>query len=154
MAELFRKPDLRDVTPASPLASLVGKRRITKDDVAALRASDLAMGLRDRSEAELLIAIEQGRSEKCRAWGDLLVELLTDFVVWDQRPSGTLTEDTAAWLSDQVGECPTPACLALLVAVTDEAEVLPAWFLPAVRLRASKAFGRQAGDPPRVAAAA
>ena len=154
MAELYRKSVLRDAAPVSPLAALVGKRRITKEDVTALRASDLATGLRDRAEAELMFAIERGRTETCRAWGDLLVELVTDFVVWDQRPSGTLTEEAASWLSDQVGECPTPACLALLVAVTDEAADLPAWFLPAVRLRASKAFGRQAGDAARVAAAA
>ncbi|MBE7220778.1 MAG: hypothetical protein INR64_20105 [Caulobacteraceae bacterium] len=154
MAELLRKHDARDAAPASPLAALAGKRRITKDDVAALRASDLAMGLRDRAEAELMFAIERSRTETCRAWGDLLVELVTDFVVWDQRPSGTLTEDTAYWLSDQVGECPTPACLALLVAVTDEAADLPAWFLPAVRLRASKAFGRQTGQAAQVSAAA
>ncbi|MBE7220014.1 MAG: hypothetical protein INR64_16210 [Caulobacteraceae bacterium] len=154
MAKLFRKTEPCGAAPESPLAALVGKRRITKDDVAALRASDLVMGLRDRAEAELIFAIERGRGEKCRAWGDLLVELVTDFVVWDQRPSGTLTEETAAWLSDQVGEVPSPACLALLVAVTDEAEDIPAWFLPAVRLRASKAFGRRADETTRDAAAA
>lgn len=148
MAKPVRESERCTVAPASPLADLVGKRRITKDDVAALRASDLAVGLRDRAEAELIFAIEHGRAETCRAWGDLLVELLTDFVVWDQRPSGTLTEDTATWLSDQVGDTPTPACLALLVAVADEAEDIPAWFLPAVRLRASKAFGRGAGAVP------
>ncbi|MDX7952276.1 hypothetical protein P7D22_13945 [Lichenihabitans sp. Uapishka_5] len=144
MAKLSPKSVLRDTFPASPLDAVLGKRKITKEDVAALRRSDLGLGLRSRAEAEAMLAIERGRGEKCRAWGDLLVELLSDFVVWDQRPSGILTEDTATWLSDQVGETPTPACLALLMAVMDDAETVPAWFVPAVRLRASKVFGRQA----------
>ena len=146
MAKQSEKTDLRDTLPESPLTGLLGKRHVTKDDVAALRGSDMALGLRSRAEAEMMFAIERGRGEKCRAWGEFLVETLTDFVVWDQRPSGTLTEETALWLADQVDETPTPACLALLVAVTDEAEVVPAWFVPAVRLRASKVFGQKSRE--------
>ena len=146
MARLSRKPDLHDVLAESPLTALVGKRHITRDDVAALRGTDVGFGIRSMAEAEIMFAIERGRGEKCRAWGDFLVEALIDFVVWDQRPSGVLSEDAAVWLSDQVGETPTPACLALLVAILDEVETVPDWFVPAVRLRATKVFGRRARE--------
>lgn len=152
MAKLSREPAPRDTLPESPLAALLGKRHITRDDVTALRTSDVALGLRSRAEAEMMFAIDRSRGEKCRAWGEFLVEALTDFVVWDQRPIGVLTEDMALWLSDQVGETPTPAGLALLVAITDEAEVVPAWFVSAIRIRASKVFGRRTREALRQAA--
>lgn len=146
MARLSGHPDLHDVLAESPLTALVGKRHITREDVAALRGTDVAFGLRSAAEAEMVFAIERQRGDKCRAWGEFLVEALTDYVVWDQRPSGVLTEDAALWLSDKVGETPTPACLALLVAILDEVETVPAWFVPAVRLRATKVFGRRARE--------
>ena len=146
MVMLSQKPDLVDIGIDGPLAALVGKRSITREDVALLRSSDVAFGIRSRAEAEMMFAIERQRGDRCRAWGEFLVEALTDFAVWDQRPSGVLTEEAALWLSDQVGEKPTPACLALLVAVLDEVETVPAWFVPAVRVRATKVFGRRARE--------
>ncbi len=146
MSKLSRKSGLRDTSTASPLAALIGRRKITKTDVASLRASEIGLGLRSRTEAEMMFAIERSSAEKCRGWSEFMVEVLTDFVVWDQRPSGTLTEETALWLSDQVGEVPTPASLALLVAILDEAETIPPWLTSAVRLRASKLFGNEAGN--------
>ncbi|MCW6507194.1 hypothetical protein [Lichenifustis flavocetrariae] len=140
-------PKLSPEEPIPPEASdrllrrLLKKSTVSKADVAALRASELGLGVRSVAEAEMLFAIERKRSEKCREWGDLLVEFVADFAIWGERPTGTLSESRALWLSDQVGELPSPACLALLIAVIDDAQDLPAWFVPAVRVRASKVFG-------------
>lgn len=135
-----------------PLIALRAKTIIDKSDVAALRDGELAFGLVALEQAEAMLAFEMSAARKCREWGDLLVESLVDFVVWGERPTGVLTDRQATWLCAQIGDAPTPACLALLIAVLEEATTIPNWFASAVRMRASKAFGDDVWRSGRVAA--
>jgi hypothetical protein len=146
-------PDLRSASEStSVLTALSTRSSITASDVAALRRTELSSGIGAQADAELMIAIERGRAAKCREWGDLLVESLVDYIVWAERPTGVLTDDQAAWLCEHLGETPSPASLAVLIAVLEEAGTVPHWFGAAVRLRASRVFGSDAWMPRQKAA--
>ena len=137
--------------PALALMRLLGKRQVTPAHVAALRASELGLGVRTVAQAEAMFTLERDVAT-CRAWGDFLVETMLDYLVWDERPAGCLSEARARWLCDQVGESPSPACMALLIAVLDEAADVPAWFPQAVQVRARMVFAQSATAPSSVAA--
>ena len=123
------------------LQRLRGNSRISPAQVAVLWASELGVGLRSLAEAEALFAVERGTADTCRAWGDFFVETLLDFLIWDESPSGHLTEMRADWLCREVGDRPTAACMALLVAIVDDASSVPDWFPDAVTARARAMFG-------------
>lgn len=135
------------------LADLLRRRRITPAHVARLRASEAGFGLRSLADAETMLAIERNGGTKCREWGDFFVEAMLDFLVWDEHPAGRLTADRATWLGDQVGDRPTPACMALLVGILDEAHEVPSGFHEAVRLRAARVFPRGQATSDTLAAA-
>jgi hypothetical protein len=73
--------------------------RISFGDVKRLQRDILPDGISSREEAELLLNLEQTVSRADRAFGDWLVAMLVDFVVWGLRPTGTVDVDTAAWLA-------------------------------------------------------
>ena len=137
--------------PAPVLARLLNKRKVTAADVAALRASELGVGVRTAAEAETLFAIDHGAAT-CREWGEFLIETMLDFLIWDDRPVGRLTESRARWLCAHAGERPTPACMALLIAILDDGADVPTWFPQAVQVRARNVFPRVASTPSHAAA--
>ena len=73
--------------------------RISFGDVKRLQRDILPDGISSREEAELLLtlALTVGRAD--RAFGDWLVAVMVDFVVWGLRPTGTVDVETAVWLA-------------------------------------------------------
>ncbi len=92
-----------------------------------------------RDEADALFEIERTRPD-CPEWSEFFVDTILDYLLWQQRPSAMLNEPKAEWLMGQVDRPCTLAAFALLVAVLEEAQRTPGWFLAAVRGRASKGW--------------
>src|SRR4051794_391990 len=75
------------------------KKRISFGDVQRLQRDILPGGLRSREEAELLTDLDRGVARVDPAWSRFLIATLMDFVVWAERPTGIVEEDTARWLA-------------------------------------------------------
>ena len=73
--------------------------RISFGDVKRLKRDILPDGISSREEAELLLILAQSVGRTDRAFGDWLVAMTVDFVVWGLRPTGTVDAETAAWLT-------------------------------------------------------
>ena len=73
--------------------------RISFGDVKRLQRDILPDGIASRDEAELLLILEQSMGRTDRTFGDWLVAIMVDFVVWGMRPTGTVDAEAAAWLS-------------------------------------------------------
>jgi hypothetical protein len=121
--------------------------RITPADVRQLRFRQFPLGLPGRADAEALFALDRALLDKSADWGDLVSELLSDHLVWGERPTGTLTHDGANWILSEVDRQPTSAGLATLVALMDEAASAPSWFSAAVRRRVAEDWRHTAGRP-------
>jgi hypothetical protein len=126
----------RQQSPA--FAALLARDSLDFRDLAALRrvvAGDHCLSL---AEAEALFAFEASSVPKCSGWIAFFVETLTDFVVWERRPTGVLEAEQAHWLLGQAETTGTLGALAVLVNVLAEAERVPGWFVAAVRGRAAR----------------
>ncbi len=73
--------------------------RISFGDVKRLQRDILPDGISSREEAELLLTLAQTVGRADRAFGDWLVAVMVDFVVWGLRPTGAVDADTAVWLT-------------------------------------------------------
>jgi hypothetical protein len=74
------------------------KNRISFGDVQRLQRNILPGGIGSREEAELLIDLDRDVARADAAWSGFLIATLVDFVVWAERPTGIVDEDTARWL--------------------------------------------------------
>jgi len=74
------------------------KNRISFGDVQRLQRNILPGGIGSREEAELLIDLDRDVARADAAWSGFLIATLADFVVWAERPTGIVDEDTARWL--------------------------------------------------------
>lgn len=122
----------------SIISAMIVGRKVTAMDVAWLRREVFADGLVTREAAEELFAVERADIEKAPEWTDFFVEIVTDYALWQARPTGALNETQAEWLLDQADSCATINTLATLVNVLGEAHRAPRWFLAAVRARAQR----------------
>jgi len=75
------------------------KDRISFGDVQRLQRTILPIGVASREEAELLIELDRRVETSDDTWGRCLVAMIVEFVVWSERPTGVVDEDTARWLS-------------------------------------------------------
>jgi hypothetical protein len=78
---------------------LRAKNRITFADVQRLRRDVLPDGITSREDTELLISLDRDVSRSNSEWERWLVTMVVDFVVWTERPTGVVHEDTALWLA-------------------------------------------------------
>jgi hypothetical protein len=84
----------------SDFASKVrSKNRISFGDVQRLQRNVLPDGIGSREDAELLIDLDREMARTDRAWERWLVATIVDFVVWAERPTGVVDENTAIWLA-------------------------------------------------------
>ena len=84
----------------SDFASKVrSKNRISFGDVQRLQRNVLPDGIGSRADAELLIELDRETARTDRAWERWLVATIVDFVVWAERPTGVVDENTANWLA-------------------------------------------------------
>ena len=86
-------------------------KHIAPDDVKVLLRSVLEDGLISREEAETLLALDR-TFDAHESWGDALVTLVVDYVVWGARPTGSVTPRMHVGLpprSSSTGR-PRPGC--------------------------------------------
>ncbi len=99
-------------------------KSITESDVKLLTCDVLPHDLMSRDQADLLIALDRAVPRQCPLWGDTLVALVVDFVVWVSRPTGFVEAASARWLVGSLGANGGPTHNALRIAceVVREAE--------------------------------
>jgi hypothetical protein len=102
------------------------RNRITYGDVQRLKRDVLPEGIESREEAELLLDLDRGIDRIDGSWTSWLVAMFVDFVVWGERPTGVVTDDTAEWLASALAVPemrPTKTGRLIARAVNEEAEV-------------------------------
>jgi hypothetical protein len=119
------------------ISAMILGRRMTAQDVAWLRREVFADGEVTREAADELFAVARARMNNAPEWTELFVELVTDYVVWQARPTGIVTDEQAEWLIERADACKSVEALAALVNVLAEAHRAPKWFVAAVRARAA-----------------
>ena len=82
----------------APVAGLPSKNRVTAEDVTMLRREVFSDGVVTRGEAEALFALDATARDKCQEWPVFFVEAVTDYIVHQEKPSGYISEENAAWL--------------------------------------------------------
>jgi hypothetical protein len=122
------------------ISSLIHGREVTGLDVAWLRREVFADGEVSRDAAEELFAVERSDAAKAAPWTEFFVELITEHVVWQSRPTGVVDEAQAAWLIGQADAAASAGALAALVNVLAESHRAPQWFIEAVRARATRGW--------------
>ena len=90
--------------------------------------------------ADELFEVERAGVAKSREWTELFVEMITEHVVWQSRPTGVVERAQAEWLIERANACASVNALAALVNVLGEAHRAPRWFLAAVRARAARGW--------------
>ncbi len=114
---------------AAPVAGLTAKNRIQSEDVKMLRSEVFADGVVSRSEAEALFALDASCRDKCSEWSDFFCEAIADFIVHQEKPSGYISEENAAWLVRSIsrdGKVDTATELELLINALEAARAAPA----------------------------
>ena len=119
----------------SIISAMILGRKVTAMDVAWLRREVFADGAVSREAADELFLVERAGVAQTPAWTELFVELITEHVVWQSRPTGIVDEKQAEWLIERADSCASVNALAALVNVLGEAHRAPRWFLDAVRAR-------------------
>ena len=119
------------------ISAMILGRRVTAQDVAWLRREVFAEGDVTREIADELFEVARARMNNAPEWTELFVELITDHVVWQARPTGVVSDAQAEWLIQKADDCQTVEALAALVNVLAEAHRAPQWFIDAVRARAA-----------------
>jgi hypothetical protein len=110
------------------VADLTARRRITEEDVTALRRLVFGEVHVTPGEAEVLIALDETVDHAPLAWSQLFVEALTDFLVHQEEPRGYVSEANADWLRQRIardGAVKTHSELELLVNVLEKAKSVP-----------------------------
>ena len=124
----------------SIITAMILGRKVTAMDVAWLRREVFAGGEVSRETADELFEVERAGIAKSPEWTDLFVEMITEHVVWQARPTGVVDDAKAEWLLARADECASVEAMAALVNVLAEAHRVPQWFLAAVRARAGQGW--------------
>jgi len=119
------------------ISAMILGRKVTAQDVAWLRREVFADGEVTRETADELFEVARARMNNAPEWTELFVELITDYVVWQARPTGAVSDAQAEWLIRRADECKSVDALAALVNVLGEAHRAPQWFVDAVKARAN-----------------
>lgn len=111
-----------------PVAEIMARGSIRREDVAWLRAAWLDDGTIDAAEAAKLIALHHACPVQDPSWPLLLVEAVTEHIVEQAAPEGYVNSVNARWLLSQIapeGRIATKAGLDLVVNVLDKARWSP-----------------------------
>jgi hypothetical protein len=132
----------------SEFASKVrAKNRISFGDVRRLQRDYLADGIGSREDLELLIGLDREIARVDSAWERWLVTMAVDFVVWVERPTGVVSEETAEWLASTLrgeGECLTKTGRLIAREVAQEAAAFENEALAILALATAKGNVRSA----------
>ena len=138
-------------TSRTMISALIHGRKVTAQDVQWLRREVFAEGEVTRETADELFAVARSGLDTAAEWTELFVELVTDHVVWQARPTGVVSDEQAEWMIDRADACRSVEALAALVNVLAEAHRAPGWFVAAVRARAAQWPAAQAALKARAA---
>ena len=122
------------------ITALIHGRKVSALDVAWLRREVFAEGTVSREAADELFAVERAGLANAPEWTEFFVEKIAEHVVQQAQPAGIVGEAEAKWLIGRADECASANALATLAAVLAEARRAPAWFLKAVRARATRGW--------------
>lgn len=106
-------------------------------ELAKLREYFTAVAPMTRTEAEALFELDRTVADKHDEWTSFFVETITDYIVWQSRPTGLVNGAQAEWLLAHADEGRTLNAFAILVNVLAEADRVPAWLPAAVHGRAA-----------------
>ena len=148
-----RTASLAQIDRTALITRLTRRGRVADHDVAALRRMVEETGSVNRQEADALFAVEIAVVDKADAWTGFLIETITDHVVWQSRPTGVLAGPQAEWLLEAADRCDGPTGIGILANVLAEAHRAPAWFVAAVRARATRTLGADWAQVPTASAA-
>ena len=126
---------LLDVMRDSITAASVGVEQVRQ--LHRSFAGDTAL---TRAEAEVLFCLDAAIADKCPEWTAFLVETITDYAVWQSRPTGVLSDELAEWLLVKADHSENISALAVLVNIVSEAGHVPGWFVAAVRGRIARGW--------------
>jgi hypothetical protein len=119
----------------SIVSALAHRSGVSPMDVTWLRREVFADGEVTRDMADELFSVERSNVEKCPEWTEFVVEMITEHVVWQSRPTGVVNESQAEWLIARTDECRSIGALAALVNVLTEAHRVPQWLAGAAHAR-------------------
>jgi hypothetical protein len=121
----------------SLIDSIKAGASIGQAELSQLREYFSAVAPITRTEAEALFELDRTIADKHDDWTSYFVETITDYIVWQSRPTGLINGAQAEWLLAQADEGRTLNAFALLVNVLAEADRVPAWLPAAVHGRAA-----------------
>lgn len=110
------------------VASLSAKRTITADDTLGIRRVVWTDGTITPDEADQIMALNAACDRRSREWMDFFVEVMVDYVVRQQEPTGYVDDAKAAWLMaaiDRDGRVDSLSELELLVKLMETADSVP-----------------------------
>jgi hypothetical protein len=81
---------------------IAARGAITAQDVLHLRQGVFKDGIVDREEAEAVFRLDQAVKTKDPSWTQFYVDALTDYFVWQAKPSGYVGEEQARLLIDNI----------------------------------------------------
>ncbi len=116
------------VLDAISAAEICARGTIGEAEVSELRRAFYEDGKIDAAEAAALCALNRKCTTQDPSWVDCFVEMLTDYVVTQDKPHGYVTAENAEWLATQIatdGRIGTKTELELLVNVLDKARWSP-----------------------------
>lgn len=140
MAELMLEPRI---------AAIANRNRITADDVLYLRGTVYKDGMSSRGEVENLFALDGAVNDKAAEWPVFLIEATSDYVVYQEKPEGYLSEDNAAWLQRLItrdGHVDRSSELELVIRVMESSRMVPAEFNDFVLSQIRHAVGDPSGS--------
>jgi hypothetical protein len=83
-------------------------------------------GLVSRDEVEALFTMDRYGFVSGDEWFAFAVQCVSDYIIWEARPTGHVTEQDADWMIGLVGDRPTAFGRAILFSLVREAETVPA----------------------------
>ena len=99
------------------ISALIHGMRVSALDICWLRREVFADGDVSREAADELFAVERSKAVKAPEWTAFFVEMITEHVVWQSRPTGIVNEAQAEWLIARADESRSLDALAVLVNV-------------------------------------
>jgi sulfur relay (sulfurtransferase) DsrF/TusC family protein len=90
-----------------------------------------------REALQALFAVQAAQTAPSEEWTAFFIETASAQLIWDERPTGVLTEADARWLLERFDDAPSMEVLGLLARVLEEAHQVPRSFPAEVRERAA-----------------
>ncbi|MEZ5781692.1 MAG: hypothetical protein R3D70_08675 [Rhizobiaceae bacterium] len=110
------------------IAQIATTKKITPDDVLALRRIVYGDGVSSRPEVEALFALDRACPDRCDEWVEFLIETVTDYIVHQEAPRGHISSDNASWLVSLIsdnGVVDSLSELEMLIKVLEKAKSSP-----------------------------